>query len=246
MRAAGTIAGLFGKLPSHGDFINRGVPTPVEGAWTRWLDGCLGAAKAKLDEYWLPTYLSSPPWRFALDAGLIDGGPVVGVLASSVDKVGRAYPMAGFLSLGPSSMLRDLDGPNEHPFAEIETILLEAIDGAIDANLAAARLTGLAPAVAGLSEHGGDLLCSPEPFDGTVVILGGIASSIATMVRRAERQSDEPEHSAGWSCFWQNGWAGMPPAAVVSRGLPPAHAFLGFLDGQWTERGWSPPRTRAT
>ena len=58
--------------------------------------GCSSAAtsRAALGDRWLDLYLTSPAWRFACAAGVCGPAPVVGLMAPSVDRVGRYFPLA--------------------------------------------------------------------------------------------------------------------------------------------------------
>ena len=61
--------GLYGKLPSHGDFLRRRVSDDFVRVWDEWLQECMAASRAALGEGWLNVYLTSPVWRFAAAAG---------------------------------------------------------------------------------------------------------------------------------------------------------------------------------
>ncbi|MGP3698906.1 TagF domain-containing protein [Rhodobacter sp. NSM] len=81
-------AGLFGKLPTTGDFVARGLPEPFRAAWDGWvtrhLVGRLGTG--------LPGGL-----RFRLTSG---GRAAAGVILSSHDAVGRRFPLSLVLTAG--------------------------------------------------------------------------------------------------------------------------------------------------
>jgi type VI secretion system protein ImpM len=64
--------GLFGKLPAHGDFIYRNLPSNFINAWDAWLQGFVGSSQEQIGESWLDVYLTSPIWRFVLSDGVID------------------------------------------------------------------------------------------------------------------------------------------------------------------------------
>ena len=61
--------GLFGKLPSHGDFLRRRASDAFVDTWDAWLRECLAASRAALGERWLDVYLTSPAWRFCVRPG---------------------------------------------------------------------------------------------------------------------------------------------------------------------------------
>src|SRR5918999_6416818 len=85
--------GLYGKLPSHGDFLRRRVSDAFVGVWDAWLQECIAASRSALGERWLDVYLTSPAWRFACAAGVCGAAPVVGLMVPSVDRVGRYFPL---------------------------------------------------------------------------------------------------------------------------------------------------------
>lgn len=70
--------GLFGKLPSTGDFVTRGLPAGFVRVWDAWLSRHLAA---RLDR----------PLRFLI-AGATTG-PMTGVVLPSADRAGRRYPL---------------------------------------------------------------------------------------------------------------------------------------------------------
>src|SRR4051812_38574466 len=83
--------GFFGKLPSHGDFIRRGVSENFVNVWDSWLQECMVESRRALDARWLNVYLTSPIWRFVLCDGVIGAASYAGILLPSVDKVGRYF-----------------------------------------------------------------------------------------------------------------------------------------------------------
>jgi type VI secretion system protein ImpM len=86
-------AGWFGKIPALGDFVSRRLPPEFIEPWDEWLSEELFAAREKLGEDWLDSYLKAPIWRFALMPGAIDDRHWFGVLMPSVDRVGRQFPL---------------------------------------------------------------------------------------------------------------------------------------------------------
>lgn len=72
--------GLFGKLPSTGDFVTRGLPAGFLRVWDAWLSRHLAA---RLDR----------PLRFLIAARGAMAGPMTGVVLPSADRAGRRYPL---------------------------------------------------------------------------------------------------------------------------------------------------------
>jgi len=85
--------GLFGKLPSHGDFLRRRVSDHFVDAWDAWLRQCISKSQAALGDRWVDVYLTSPAWRFVAASGAIGPFPVIGLMVPSVDRVGRFFPL---------------------------------------------------------------------------------------------------------------------------------------------------------
>lgn len=84
--AAFAPAGLFGKLPAHGDFVRLRAGGPAARALVAWLEaGHEGAGGSA----------GPAPTRFLLRPAGADGA-VLGVLAGSTDRVGRRFPLAVF------------------------------------------------------------------------------------------------------------------------------------------------------
>lgn len=86
-------AGLFGKLPSRGDFVREGLSRGFTDAWDDWWQRGLAATQERPEEEWLAAWLEAPVWRFVLPPGLLGSEGVLGLWLPSVDKVGRYYPL---------------------------------------------------------------------------------------------------------------------------------------------------------
>jgi type VI secretion system protein ImpM len=86
-------AGWFGKIPALGDFVCRRLSPHFIEAWDDWLSAEIVAARQTLGPDWPQSYLQAPIWRFALMPGVIDSRHWYGILAPSVDRVGRQFPL---------------------------------------------------------------------------------------------------------------------------------------------------------
>jgi type VI secretion system protein ImpM len=84
--------GWFGKLPGLGDFASRRLPPPFVRGCDEWLQDMLAAARDALGTAWFDEhYLHAPPWRFWIGPGLLGSRCWAGLLAPSVDRVGRQF-----------------------------------------------------------------------------------------------------------------------------------------------------------
>lgn len=85
--------GYYGKIPTQGDFLRRGLSPAFVEPWDRWLQELLLSGRETLGAGWQDAYFSAPIWRFALPKGLCGGAAVAGVVMPSVDRVGRQFPL---------------------------------------------------------------------------------------------------------------------------------------------------------
>jgi type VI secretion system protein ImpM len=85
--------GLFGKLPSRGDFLREGLPRDFVDGWDAWWQRGLALTQQRPQEEWRDAWLEAPVWRFALPPGLCGVHGVLGLWMPSVDKAGRYFPL---------------------------------------------------------------------------------------------------------------------------------------------------------
>lgn len=137
------LTGLFGKVPAHGDFVRRGLPTSFVGPWDSWLQEGMATARERLGARWAEAWDGAPPWRFALPAGACGPDAVAGVLLPSEDMVGRRFPITLAALLPPNEPM-----PAPAWFAALEAAALagRAGHGDADALAAAIPLPGAEPA----------------------------------------------------------------------------------------------------
>ncbi len=119
---------IFGKLPSHGDFVARGLSDDQAAAWDDYLTASLSDA-ATLEDF-EDLYGVAPAWRFVVD---VDGATLCGVIAPSVDKVGRQFPVLAGVAAGENSEML-IDACEAH--------LYDAFANGLDADALYAALQG--------------------------------------------------------------------------------------------------------
>ena len=95
MKTAGAvaIAGLFGKLPAHGDFVRRALPGRFVDPWDAWLSAGMLAAAEALGDDWPAGWETARPFRFHLAPGACGPDAVAGVVLPGEDMVGRRFPL---------------------------------------------------------------------------------------------------------------------------------------------------------
>lgn len=129
------ITGLFGKVPAHGDFVRRGLPTSFVGPWDAWLQDGMAVARERLGARWAEVWDGAPPWRFALPAGACGPDAVAGVLLPSEDMVGRRFPITLAALLAPGDAV-----PASAWFAVLEAAAQAGRAGQVDADALAAAI----------------------------------------------------------------------------------------------------------
>lgn len=81
---------LFGKLPSLGDFVSRGLDHATRDRLDAWLSGEMETARGRFGDGFEAGYDQAPAWNFVDrdDAGNWTGG----ALCASQDRAGRRFP----------------------------------------------------------------------------------------------------------------------------------------------------------
>lgn len=92
-----TGAYLFGKLPTHGDFVSRGYEAVERDRLDDWMSASMADARAVWGEAFDGLFDQAPPWRFAIRSG---AAWRAGAIVPSIDGVGRRYPMLAALDIG--------------------------------------------------------------------------------------------------------------------------------------------------
>lgn len=163
------MTGVYGKLPSYGDFVRRELPQSFVLPWDDWLQAGLGAARQSLGDGFDAVWASAPPWRFRLPAGVCGTAAVVGVLLTSQDSVGRLFPLTLAALLDEDDLL-----PNDAWYAALEHAGLTGRDqgDTVDALLATLPTAAMArslsssadvPAPGWWSQHGRRLSLTSLP-----------------------------------------------------------------------------------
>lgn len=86
-------AGYFGKVPTQGDFVFRGLPLALTERFDGWLRQSVRDSQNHMGRDWLPAFLVAPVWRMAITPGLFGPDALIGVVMPSVDRAGRYFPL---------------------------------------------------------------------------------------------------------------------------------------------------------
>lgn len=195
--------GWYGKIPGTGDFVARRVPAAFRDPWDRWLQGAIDASRQRLGSGWRDAFLSMPVWRFVLGPGVLGANAWAGLMAPSVDAVGRYFPLTVACALPSASLdaAATLLGAGRW-FDDIEAIVLEAITPAadaatIDAALARRRFEArwLLPAASPASPRGAWLAEASELFGRKLLLCERLPSGEQFCAMMDGRWADHGEGS---------------------------------------------------
>lgn len=145
-------AAVFGKLPTHGDFIARGLSETARLAWDEFASAGLERARAELGEGFEAAHQAAPPWRFVLGPGAFGPGWRAGAMAPSVDRADRLFVIAVFAEeLDPESA----GAVGERIADEMERVIYLAFQQGLDADGVAAEAGRAMAAVLAQSDASG-------------------------------------------------------------------------------------------
>ncbi len=236
--------GLFGKLPSHGDFLQRRVSEAFVAAWDPWLQACLSEVHESLGSDWLNVYLTSPVWRFACAAGACGPAPVIGLMVPSVDRVGRYFPLTIVAELSPAVPLLAAVRGSDAFLQSAETLVLDALEAealdfdAFDAQVIELRhqagaierpRTCLAVKAAAAFLHDD----SQGHWQVPVASLSRLTSGFEQLLSARLTHLYAP-----LVVLWSEGSAAVEPSCLFTKGLPNPARFVAMFNGGWSERGW--------
>jgi len=234
--------GLFGKLPSHGDFVRRRVSEAFVEAWDGWLRQCLSKSQTTLGDRWVDVYLTSPAWRFASAAGACGPAPAIGVMVPSVDRVGRFFPLTLVAELPDDVSLIGASNRAAPFFEAAEQLLIETLaDEQIDFDRFDQRVvrlgdalepTALPPAVA-LDTAAAAVTRDAGAWQipiGEASRLGGVFEQLLALQLASVY--------GPFVLWWTDGSAIVEPSCLITSGLPDPAIFGALLDGSWSEYQW--------
>jgi type VI secretion system protein ImpM len=216
-------AGFFGKVTSHGDFVARRLAPSFQRRWDDWVQAGLQESRQALGAAWLPTYLSSPIWRFALAPGVCGEQGWAGLLMPSVDRVGRHFPLT--LAAAAAAPL-DCIMRRHAWFDRLEDLALSSLreDFSLDEFDAA---------LCALETPGGAAPGNVVALDTAVPLAGQLADPAALVLQRIAAAA-----LRGRGLWWTDGSPQVAPCVLVCEGMPAPAAFAALLDGGWQARGW--------
>jgi type VI secretion system protein ImpM len=220
---------LYGKVPAKRDFIAIGAPREFLNAWEPWLQGSISASRTTLAERWQGAFLTAPIWRFWLGADVC-GRSVIGAFMSSLDGVGRYFPLTLFACADDNAAIPPPEFASQDDwFDAAEAFLMSTLDH--DANFEAmtAALVALPPPFQEFPK---------TPAQGAACDSDGPHALVARDKSFSEvfgsiRVRDYARIYAGSTFWWTIGGEGVTPVALVGKGMPDAFLFAGMLTGEF-------------
>jgi type VI secretion system protein ImpM len=237
--------GLYGKLPTHGDFLRRRVADDFIAAWDPWLQHCIADSRGVLGEQWLSIYLTSPVWRFALGPHVCGAAPAAGLLAPSVDRVGRYFPLTLVWPTPIELSTLEVAVHFQHGFERAERLLLDTLAlEHFEFSDFDRRVMELADT---FSQTDPQTTLRMTRQSATAVALSKArpwciplqqASGLhAPAIQLFGCQLDARSDSGG--LWWTDGSAVVAPSLLMTRGLPDPGSYSAMLDGEWAAAGWN-------
>jgi type VI secretion system protein ImpM len=233
---SGATVGFFGKLPSHGDFLERRVGSAFRDLWDDWMQRCIVESQQELAGRWLDCYLTSPMWRFYLCDGVAGSASYAGVLLPSVDRVGRYFPLTVVVELPSGIAAAEFAQAATGWFEEIEQLCADALQnpefdlGAFDAALVGSgdKLAGVDQLPTVLAFPGN----SPQwhwPAASVDSFAAAVSNPLLSMAQGALRPM---------TMWWTAGSELVEPCVLLNRALPRPDSFAALLAGTWSDGRW--------
>lgn len=135
------MAGFYGKLPSKGDFLTRGLHRAVVDNLHNLFQQGLLESREKLGEQWLDYYAVAPIWHFYFPKGVLDDNYWLGIWSPSVDSVNRSFPLVMLDTIDqPLNDIKDFNAYLDW-FTECENLMLDVVHGDIDFDQFCSQIT---------------------------------------------------------------------------------------------------------
>jgi type VI secretion system protein ImpM len=222
---------LYGKVPAKRDFIAIGAPREFLNAWEPWLQGAISASRTDLGDKWQSAFLTAPIWRFWLGADIC-GRSVIGAFMSSLDGVGRYFPLTLFACADDHAAIPPPEfGSQDDWFDAAEAFLMSTLDHDAKFEAMTAELGALPPPHQELAKAPAeDTGCDRNSAHAMPLRDGGFSELFGSM-----RVRDHAKIYAGSTFWWTIGGEGIAPVALSGKGMPDPFLFSTMLTGAFAD-----------
>jgi len=212
--------GYFGKLPSRGDFLAKGLPETMLAPLDEWLRQGLDVARRQFGDKWHDIYLTSPAWRFSLSAGIAGPTAAAGVMVPSTDRSHRDFPFVIACRVapdyGPAQLAACLSGWLDAA-AELAVV---AVNRELDPAALDQRMGALGPP-------------PPPPLPGRtrqwrLEGIGDPATALPVLLDQAVSSSMSRP-----SFWWSEGADPASSTSLMQDGWPTTAQLCSMLSGSW-------------
>jgi type VI secretion system protein ImpM len=193
------------------------------------MQGGISASRESLGDSWRDAFLTAPIWRFWLGADIC-GTAAAGAFMSSLDGVGRYYPLTVFACADSGAAIAppDIDAQDDW-FAAAEEFLLATLEKDVAFDTVTTALDRIAlPACQGTN-------AVPEGMvrvtDGAVVAAAA-GHSFLDLCGSLRAANHDGAYAAA-SFWWTLGGGDYPPLALSCRGMPDPFLFANMLTGHF-------------
>lgn len=231
--------GFYGKILSHGDFVNRRLPHQFIDTWDRWLQAAIARGAELLPEDWLDCYLCAPIWRFALGPGVCGDDAWLGILMPSVDKVGRHFPLTIAMAVPPSAGFNETLALSDRWYGRVEALALSTLDSEFNFEQFEIDLQAIPlPVWAGQRGLRSFLERGIKPPNGIVWLLKTVPEQASPALYQVTYPMWSNFKLDGHSLWASTGTDDIYPALAATMALPPIDYFPAMIKGKWEQFGW--------
>ena len=228
--------GLFGKLPAHGDFVQRNLSSGFINVWDEWLQHFIAGTQEQLGNSWLDVYLTSPLWRFVFSSGVIDENNWAGIMIPSVDRVGRYYPFTIVRKLSQKINPFEYMQLQTAWYKEIESLALDALDEGILIDDLISKLEITLTDYQSDYDRGG-LQNESNSFQFDMSFEEQSISTVYPLLLDSIMTNSYQSYSV-----WQtSGSDCIKPCLFSTQGLPSVQQMPAMLNGDWHGYNWQQP-----
>jgi len=236
--------GLYGKLPAHGDFVSRNLPSAFIANFDDWLQGFIASSKEQLTDDWLDIYLTGPIWRFVFSPGCVDGNAWTGILVPSVDSVGRYFPFTIVHTLQKDTSLVDVLSSQAAWYSNIEEVALDALQNEYDADTVIEKLQVYpleVPPYYYKKEQDGQGYYDPASVTDNLAVVMDFEEQLPSSANAMLLDWLMAKQFPSYSLWHSKGSDRVQPSFLISPGLPNLSGVAGMLQGDWKNWYWNMP-----